>query len=78
MKERGRYLRVKVKLNSYKLLKRGGLVPVRVNKVPVVYRYEKISDVYLYCDMLGHEHFSCDEKFDDEVKKVSRVNKYNG
>ncbi|GAA0141563.1 hypothetical protein LIER_02682 [Lithospermum erythrorhizon] len=28
--------------------------------------------------MLVHEHFSCDEKFDDEARKVSRVNKYDG
>ncbi|GAA0179654.1 hypothetical protein LIER_29998 [Lithospermum erythrorhizon] len=34
------------------------MIPMRIGKVQVVYRYEKICDVCLYCGMLGHEHFS--------------------
>ncbi|GAA0186945.1 hypothetical protein LIER_34233 [Lithospermum erythrorhizon] len=50
--ERGRYVLVKVNLDIHKPLKRGGLVPMRSNKVQVVYRYEKSSDAFLYCGML--------------------------
>ncbi|GAA0183847.1 hypothetical protein LIER_31193 [Lithospermum erythrorhizon] len=75
--ERDRYVQMKVKLDVHKPLKRGGLVPMRVNQVQVVHRYKKICDVCLYCGMLGHEHHACDAKFNDEVRKTTRANKYD-
>ncbi|GAA0176901.1 hypothetical protein LIER_29627 [Lithospermum erythrorhizon] len=50
---------------------------MRVNKVQVVYCYEKICDVCLYCGMLGHEHHACDAKFNDDVRKMTRANEYD-
>ncbi|GAA0187351.1 hypothetical protein LIER_34639 [Lithospermum erythrorhizon] len=75
--ERGHYIRVKVNLDIHKPLKRGGLVPMRSNKVQLVYRYENFYDVCLYYGMLGHEYYACDEKFNDVARKVTRVNKYD-
>ncbi|GAA0186557.1 hypothetical protein LIER_33845 [Lithospermum erythrorhizon] len=76
-KERGRYVRVKVQLNINKPLKRGRLVPMRVNKIKIVYRYKKVCDVCLYCGMLGHKYHNCEENFLDEARKISRVDKFD-
>ncbi|GAA0175440.1 hypothetical protein LIER_41917 [Lithospermum erythrorhizon] len=75
--ERGRYLQVKVRLNIHKPLKRGGVIPMRNSKVQVVYRYEKICNVCLYREYLGHEYYSCDEKYNDEARRIRRANKYD-
>ncbi|GAA0147805.1 hypothetical protein LIER_36585 [Lithospermum erythrorhizon] len=75
--ERGRYVRVRVNLNIHKPLKRGGLVPMRIGKVQIVYHYEKICDVCLYCGMLGHEHYACKDRVMDEANKVRQKNKYD-
>ncbi|GAA0148866.1 hypothetical protein LIER_08191 [Lithospermum erythrorhizon] len=42
--ERGRYVGVEVKLHTGKPLKRRGVVPIRLSRVQVVYKYEKICE----------------------------------
>ncbi|GAA0139937.1 hypothetical protein LIER_35162 [Lithospermum erythrorhizon] len=72
LQERGRYLRVKVKLDVEKPLKRGGgFLPLQSSSVQVVYRYEKI------CELVGHEYFACEERFGDEPNKIMKLNKYD-
>ncbi|GAA0139921.1 hypothetical protein LIER_01374 [Lithospermum erythrorhizon] len=75
--ERGRYIRVKVRLDVNRPLKRGGLVPMQTQKVQVAYRYEKLCDVCLYCGMMGHEHHNCKDKFVDESRRIIRDNKFD-
>ncbi|GAA0144864.1 hypothetical protein LIER_36027 [Lithospermum erythrorhizon] len=48
-----------------------------VGKVQVLYRYKKICDVCLYCGLLGHEYCNCENKYNDEARKMLRDNKYD-
>ncbi|KAH7843900.1 hypothetical protein Vadar_022074 [Vaccinium darrowii] len=63
--DRGKFVRVRVRICIDKPLKRGGnLVDGEGNKVWISYKYERLPIFCYYCGMLGHEERYCQSKWE--------------
>ncbi|KAH7861340.1 hypothetical protein Vadar_024815 [Vaccinium darrowii] len=75
--ERGRFLRVRVRVPLDKPLKRGNNVVCGAgNKVWVDYKYERLSSMCSYCGWLGHEEGDCTAKEKDSREGNLKPSQY--
>ncbi|KAH7863008.1 hypothetical protein Vadar_012099 [Vaccinium darrowii] len=69
--DRGKFVRVRVRICIDKPLKRGGnLVDREGNKVWINYKYERLPIFCYFCGLLGHEERSCHSRWETDHDDV--------
>lgn len=75
--DRGRYIRVRIRILLDRPLRRGGHVALgEGDKVWVDYKYERLPAFCHYCGMLDHDVRDCMVKSKDVVAGVTKENAY--
>lgn len=57
----GRFLRVKVKVDLRKPLKRGTILKYQEKRLKVLFKYERLQTFYFVCGRIGHQLKDCEE-----------------
>ncbi|KAK9265652.1 hypothetical protein L1049_027327 [Liquidambar formosana] len=61
----GQYLRIRVRLNVSKPLKRGSMLKLGGKMMWVSFKYERLPIFCYYCGILGHADKNCIRKFEE-------------
>ncbi|KAH7838452.1 hypothetical protein Vadar_026558 [Vaccinium darrowii] len=75
--DRGKFIRIRVRLSLDKPLKRGSnIVLGKGSRYWLDYKYERLNLVCFYCGLIGHEFNGCSSKTTDERAERARPNKF--
>ncbi|KAK9273439.1 hypothetical protein L1049_018249 [Liquidambar formosana] len=65
----GKYLRIRVRLNVTRPLKRGVTVKVEGRQMWVPIKYERLPTFCYYCGILGHADKDCEQRYEEPVER---------